>query len=105
MDKSFSPRRFPALQATADAAASSSDEFSMHAVFSGFSSHPPLPLMALPLICVLQATDPFSRTELSMAQVKPNTELRARIRAYLVERGAGTPSKSGGTPKKQGWGR
>ena len=54
---------------------------------------------------MLQATDPFSRTELSMAQVKPNTELRARIRAYLVERGAGTPSKGGGTPKKQGWGR
>ena len=63
------------------------------------------PHRPLPLICVLQATDPFSRTELSMAQVKPNAELRARIRAYLVERGAGTPSKGGGTPKKQGWGR
>ena len=34
-----------------------------------------------------------------MEQVKPNTELRARIRTYLAERGMGTPSK--GTPKKQ----
>ena len=34
----------------------------------------------------IQATDPFSRTELSLDMVRPNTELRARIRAYLMDR-------------------
>ncbi len=34
-----------------------------------------------------------------MDMVKPNAELRAQIRAYLAERGVGTP-KGGGTPKK-----
>lgn len=36
----------------------------------------------------ISGTDPFSRTELTMERVKPNDELRERIRAFMAERGA-----------------
>ena len=51
-----------------------------------------------------QGTDPFSRTELTLDMVRPNAELKGRIRAHLSERGGsimGTPTQSSkGTPKK-----
>ena len=43
----------------------------------------------------IQGTDPFSRKELTMDMVKPNTDLKARIKAYMATRAA-SPRKAGG---------
>ncbi|KAG1678277.1 hypothetical protein FOA52_013898 [Chlamydomonas sp. UWO 241] len=47
-------------------------------------------------------TDPFSRTELTLEMVRPNIELRAKIRAYMAQR-AGSPKRQGGGGVARGW--